>query len=121
MIIEYLQSSKNVDFCNTFTQWQRIQVLSTVETSLRKSIEQLKLNGIKVLGASLEATQPIYKVDMEMPTAIVLGSEGKGISRDVSKLLDDQFLIPQVGTTDSFNVSVAAGITLYEVLRQRQS
>jgi len=91
------------------------------ETSLRKSIEQLKLNGIKVVGASLEATQPIYDLDMQMPTAIVLGSEGKGISRDVSKLLDDQFLIPQVGTSNSFNVSVAAGITLYEVLRQRQS
>jgi len=90
------------------------------ESSLRKAIQQLKLNGIRVIGASLQAKRPIYKVDLVSPTAIVLGSEGRGISNDVAKLLDDQFLIPQVGTTDSFNVSVAAGITLYEVLRQRE-
>ena len=89
------------------------------ETSLRKAVKQLQLNGIKVVGASLQAKTPLYNMDLQVPTAIVLGSEGRGISHDLSKLLDDQFLIPQVGTIDSFNVSVAAGITLYEVLRQR--
>jgi len=91
------------------------------ETSLRKAIELLKLNGIKAIGASLQAKSALYDMDMVGPTAIVLGSEGAGISRDITKLLDDHFLIPQVGTTDSFNVSVAAGITLYEVMRQNQT
>ncbi len=89
------------------------------ETSLRKAIQQLKLNGISVMGASLQADKPLYNMDMQVPLAIVLGSEGRGISNEISKLLDDQFLIPQIGSTDSFNVSVAAGITLYEVLKQR--
>ena len=91
------------------------------ETSLKKAIDKLKLNGISVLGASLQAKQALYDVDFMGPTAIVMGSEGKGISREIEKLLDSTFLIPQVGTTDSFNVSVATGISLYEVLRQRSS
>jgi len=91
------------------------------ETSLHKAIDKLKLNGITILGASLDANTALYKADLLGPTAIVLGSEGRGISPELLKMLDSSFLIPQVGTTDSFNVSVAAGITLYEVLRQRQS
>ncbi len=90
-------------------------------SSLKKAIDLLKLNGIKVIGASLQAKTELFDMDMVGPTAIVLGSEGAGISNDVGKLLDDHFLIPQVGTTDSFNVSVAAGITLYEVMRQNRS
>ncbi len=90
------------------------------ETSLKKAIEKLKLNGIRVLGASLESKAALYDSDFLGPSAIVMGSEGKGISPEISKLLDDTFLIPQIGTTDSFNVSVAAGISLYEVLRQRK-
>jgi len=89
------------------------------ERSLRKAIQLLKLNGIKVIGASLQGSTPLYNMDMQVPTAIVLGSEGRGISQEITKLLDDKFLIPQVGSTNSFNVSVAAGITLYEVLKQR--
>jgi len=91
------------------------------ESNLRKAIEKLKLNGISVLGASLDAKAPLYKADLLGPTAIVMGSEGVGISADLLQVLDSSFLIPQIGTTNSFNVSVAAGITLYEVLRQRQS
>ena len=89
------------------------------ESSLKKAIEKLKLNGIAVLGASLQAKQALYDLDFIGPIAIVMGSEGRGISREIEKLLDNTFLIPQVGTTDSFNVSVATGISLYEVLRQR--
>ena len=91
------------------------------ETSLKKAIEKLKLNGITVLGASLQAKQALFNVDFVGPAAIVMGSEGRGISREIEKLLDSTFFIPQVGTTDSFNVSVATGISLYEVLRQRSA
>jgi len=90
------------------------------ETSLKKAIEKLKLNGIRVLGASLESKSVLFDSDFLGPTAIVMGSEGRGISKEIHKMLDDTFLIPQVGTTDSFNVSVATGISLYEVLRQRR-
>jgi 23S rRNA (guanosine2251-2'-O)-methyltransferase len=48
-----------------------------------------------------------------------MGSEGQGVGRELLKRIENQFIIPQVGTTDSFNVSVATGIILYEVMRQR--
>ena len=80
----------------------------------------MKLNGIKVIGSALDSENLLYEADLMGPTAIVMGSEGRGISREILKVLDSTFKIPQVGTTDSFNVSVATGIILYEALRQNQ-
>ena len=90
------------------------------ESSLQKAITSLKLNGIKVIGSALDSENLLYEADLMGPTAIVMGSEGRGISREILKVLDSTFKIPQVGTTDSFNVSVATGIILYEALRQNQ-
>ena len=52
--------------------------------------------------------------------AFVLGAEGEGISPAIARMADETFIIPQKGTTDSFNVSVAAGMMLYEAMRQRE-
>ena len=90
------------------------------ESSLIAAIEFLQLSGIKVLASSLEATKPLYELDLRQPAAFILGAEGEGISPAVARAADEQFVIPQKGTTDSFNVSVAAGMMLYEAMRQRE-
>ena len=90
------------------------------ESSLIAAIEFLQLSGIKVLASSLEATKPLYELDLRQPAAFILGAEGEGISPAVARAADEQFVIHQKGTTDSFNVSVAAGMMLYEVMRQRE-
>ncbi len=91
------------------------------ERSLVKTIELLNMNGIQVFASDLQASSLLKDVDWTQPTAIVMGSEGEGISQAVRKLVDDTFIIPQVGKTNSFNVSVATGIILYEVVRQRMA
>lgn len=90
------------------------------EPSLSKAIDTLKLNGISVLASNLGTETMMYDVDFSGPTALVIGSEGDGVSSSILKKVDQHFIIPQKGTTDSFNVSVATGIMLYEVMRQRK-
>lgn len=89
------------------------------ERSLLAAAETLKMSGIRLLVSDLGAGHPIYELDLRGPIAFVLGSEGKGVTREMLREADETFLIPQRGTTDSFNVSVAAGIMLYESMRQR--
>ncbi len=89
------------------------------EPSISKAINSLQLNGISVFASNLGSDKMMYDMDFNLPTALVIGSEGDGVSSAVLKKADQQFIIPQIGTTDSFNVSVASGIMLYEVLRQR--
>lgn len=89
------------------------------ERSLVAAVEQLRLSGIRLLVSHLEASRPLYELDLRGPLALVVGAEGRGVSSDMLRAADETFLIPQLGTTDSFNVSVAAGIMLYEVMRQR--
>jgi len=89
------------------------------ETSLTSAIETLQLSGVQVIASDLQAKKIVYDLDLTVPMAIVIGSEGKGVSSAVLQKVDQRFIIPQKGTTDSFNVSVAAGIILYEVMRQR--
>lgn len=89
------------------------------ESSMLAAIEMLQLSGIKVLASDLGATQYLADCDLRTPLALVVGAEGEGISPAVAAKADERFLIPQIGQTDSFNVSVAAGIMLYETLRQR--
>ena len=74
-----------------------------------------------VFASDLKATQPIYEMNFADPTAIVIGSEDEGVSLSILKAVDESFIIPQKGETDSLNVSVATGIMLYEAMRQRIS
>ena len=89
------------------------------EQNLLLAIEFLQMSGVAVYGSSLRTEATIDALDFTGPTALVLGSEERGISREVTALVDRTFKLPQVGKTDSYNVSVAAGMMLYEVLRQR--
>jgi 23S rRNA (guanosine2251-2'-O)-methyltransferase len=89
------------------------------ENSLVKTIEFLQNSGIQVVASDLTGRKKIFELDFTLPIAIVLGSEGEGVSEGVLRKVNERFVIPQIGTTDSFNVSVAAGIMLYETMRQR--
>lgn len=89
------------------------------ESSLINVIEFLQQSGVQVLVSDLQAEKYIYDLDMRGPVALVVGSEDTGISTGVAQRADERFIIPQAGSTDSFNVSVAAGIMCYEALRQR--
>ncbi|GIV33651.1 MAG: 23S rRNA (guanosine(2251)-2'-O)-methyltransferase RlmB [Chitinophagales bacterium] len=88
-------------------------------SSLRQTADYLHLNGIRLLAADEKADKKVFEMDFVPPVALILGAEGKGISASLNEKADERFAIPMVGKTGSFNVSVAAGIILYEVMRQR--
>lgn len=91
------------------------------ENSLVTAVEYLQNVGIPVFASGLNAEKQIFETDLTGPVALVVGSEDEGVSQGLLDRADDCFRIPQRGKTDSFNVSVASGIMLYEVLRQRMS
>ena len=88
-------------------------------TNLNATIEELKQKGIWVFGTAAEGSIPMYEADLTGPTAIVVGSEGEGMSRLVQKNCDVTVNIPMKGKITSLNASVAASILLYEAVRQR--
>jgi len=89
--------------------------------NLSRLIEGLKARNIWVVGASGDATTTIYDWDWRQPTALVLGSEGSGLHRLVAENCDLLVKVPMYGKIDSLNVSVAAGVILFEAKRQRSS
>jgi 23S rRNA (guanosine2251-2'-O)-methyltransferase len=88
--------------------------------SLVKAIDDLHLNGIRVFATEMKADKAIADCDFNQPCAIVMGGEEKGIYPAVLKASDEKCRIPMSGNFDSLNVSVSAGIILYEVQKQRQ-
>ncbi len=90
-------------------------------TNLSAAIELLKERGIWVVGLAPDAPKPWFSFDFTAPVALVVGSEGKGLRPRVAAHCDDRVSLPQRGKVQSLNVAVAAGIVLYEVLRQRMS
>ena len=89
------------------------------EKTLSSVLDYLAQSGVRVVASDLGAKNKVFDVDFSFPTAILMGSEGEGVNRALLRRADETFIIPQVGTTDSLNVSVATGVILYEVLRQR--
>ncbi len=89
------------------------------ETSIFNAVEQLQLNGFQVFAGDLSAKKYVFELDLDVPTAFIIGAEGEGVSPTLLRKSDERFKIPQTNGTDSFNVSVATGIMLYEVTRQR--
>ncbi|MBV9576484.1 MAG: 23S rRNA (guanosine(2251)-2'-O)-methyltransferase RlmB [Gammaproteobacteria bacterium] len=90
-------------------------------TNLARTLEELKALGIWIYGAAGEADQALYQTDLSGPIAIVMGAEGTGLRRLVREHCDGLIKIPMQGTVSSLNVSVATGIFLFEVVRQRLS
>ena len=88
-------------------------------TNINNTIKLLKKLGIWIVGTDMENSVPYNKIDYTVPIAIIIGSEGFGISNLVSKNCDFIASIPMYGKINSLNASVAAGIMIYEVVRQR--
>lgn len=89
-------------------------------TNLARTLDHLKQRGIWLQGAAGEADAFIYQCDFTAPTAIVLGAEDKGLRRLTRETCDGLFKIPMAGQVSSLNVSVAAGVSLFEAVRQRR-
>jgi len=87
--------------------------------NLVRFLEYLKDRGICLVGASADGSETMFDVDLTRPLAIVLGAEGKGLRRLTRESCDYLVSLPMNGVAESLNVSVAAGICLYEALRQR--
>lgn len=90
-------------------------------TNIAQTIEKLKANGIWVVGTVEDAELTYNSVDLTAPICIVLGNEGHGIRRLVKQKCDYLVHLPMLGQISSLNVSVTAGVLLYEVLRQRSA
>ncbi len=88
-------------------------------TNLSRTIESLKKQGIWVAGLDRSGNKPIYEYDLTGPIALVVGGEEKGIRRLVRQACDFVMAIAQTGDVESLNVSVAGGIAMYEIYRQR--
>ncbi len=89
------------------------------ENSLWQVVSELQQSGIQVVACTEKAAESLYKIDFSLPTAILMGSEEDGISENLLEQADYSTKIPMAGKIGSLNVSVATGVILYEVVRQR--
>lgn len=87
---------------------------------IKDAIFYLQSSGVTTIAATEKSTEAVYDMDLTTPLAIIMGSEGKGVSRSVLALVDNKASLPLLGNTNSLNVSVACGAFLYEVVRQRR-
>jgi 23S rRNA (guanosine2251-2'-O)-methyltransferase len=88
---------------------------------LAEALDFFKLNGLAVFASDLKAGKMLYDCDLTIPMAVILGSEEDGVSPKLLEMADQNFIIPMAGNFDSLNVSVSAGIIMYETLRQRKT
>jgi 23S rRNA (guanosine2251-2'-O)-methyltransferase len=88
-------------------------------TNLARTIDSLKERGVWFVGTAGEASAGLFETDLTGPLALVMGGEGKGLRRLTRERCDLLVRLPMLGTVESLNVSVAAGICLYEAVRQR--
>jgi len=88
--------------------------------NLQLALDYLGANGFIALGAEAEGGDVLADIDLNQPLALIIGAEGKGIDRHLKIYCDHLFSIPQVGKIQSLNVSVAAGIILYEIFKLRK-
>ncbi len=89
------------------------------EKSLAETLMFLKGSGLQAIACTEKSDKDYITADLTVPTVIIMGSEGTGISGELLRLSDTQVRIPLMGKIESLNVSVSAGIMLYEALRQR--
>lgn len=89
-------------------------------TNIAQTIDELKENGVWIVGTEMSAEKNFTEIDYTMPVAIVIGNEGKGMRRLVREKCDFLVKIPMKGNFDSLNASVAGALVMYEVMRKRE-
>lgn len=89
-------------------------------TNLARALDKLKALGLQVVGTADEAGQSLFELDLSGPLAVVLGAEGEGMRRLTGEKCDSLARIPMSGRVPCLNVSVAAGVCLFEAVRQRR-
>jgi 23S rRNA (guanosine2251-2'-O)-methyltransferase len=90
-------------------------------SNIAQTIDRIKEKGIWVVGAHMDGEKEHYNTDLRGPLALVIGSEGRGISRLTKEKCDFLVRLPMVGKISSLNASVAAAVLMYEVFRQREN
>ena len=94
-------------------------LLISLVSNISQAVSKLKDNGIWIIGSDSSADKMYYEVDFRLPTAIIIGSEGRGIQNLIKKKCDFIVKIPMLGKIQSLNASASAGILVYEALKQR--
>ncbi len=89
--------------------------------SLLKAVDTLHLNGIQVFTSEMRADKKVFELGFSDPCCVIMGDEGRGVQAHLAKAADAFFTIPMAAKFDSFNVSVATGIVLYEAMKQRMA
>lgn len=89
------------------------------EENLKTTLHYLKESGVKIVAVTEKASVEYWKADLQGPVALILGAEDTGISEEYLKMADVRIKMPMMGEIQSLNVSVAAGIACYEIVRQR--
>jgi 23S rRNA (guanosine2251-2'-O)-methyltransferase len=87
--------------------------------NIKHAMRDMKEHGITIVGAEAGADRVLWDVDLRIPVALVIGSEGKGLRKTVKESCDVLVSLPMMGSINSLNVSVAAGILIFDILRQR--
>lgn len=95
-------------------KWLDVQVYSNV----RAALDPLKAQGYQIVGTDLNATQDVSEIAWDIPTAFVIGNEKDGISEEMKAYVDRRVKLPMVGFSQSFNLSVAAGMILYQAFQK---
>lgn len=96
---------------------EKIQICRV--SSLLKAVDTLHLNGILAFATAMKSDKKVFELDLQLPCCLMMGSEDKGLQPYLNKAADQHFTIPMAGQFDSLNVSVAAGIILYEAMKKR--
>lgn len=86
---------------------------------IKDAVYYLQASGIKIIAATEKTTTTLYDQNLSIPVALIMGSEDKGVSSSILKIVDEKAKLPMFGSIASLNVSVACGAFLYEIIRQR--
>ncbi|MDR0382892.1 MAG: 23S rRNA (guanosine(2251)-2'-O)-methyltransferase RlmB [Spirochaetaceae bacterium] len=112
------RTARNADIVAKTSAGASAWVRSVCVANLPRAVERLKEEGFWIYGADMKGT-PVYKSELRGRVCIILGGEGAGLSRLLKERCDALVSVPSFGRVDSLNVSVAAGVIMYEVMRQR--
>ena len=115
-IIETFGKFKNA---NRVTQGADKWVEAKKWKSTREFIDYAKKNNIRICVTSLEAAKPLHEIDFSTPLALVLGNEKDGASKEMLEAADERVIIPMPGFVQSFNISVAGALSLYQIYQDR--